>query len=199
MLGAFGHPVLFVNDYLLAQLQTSNYTYMEVPKGSVVVTATFAFQGHLAFPTPTGDWAKLPGCAGLDWRRLAAASPTDVSGCRDGLAELFSRCSPKVTFSGCALPGCVLIKTTHVPACFSSLAGSADAPFLLSMAPQLRNALTNGLPHKSTGNLHLQLAIEAEAGKTYYIKWSVSTSGGKMSLVDVTAGEKGIRGCHLAR
>jgi hypothetical protein len=199
MLGALGQPVIFINDYLLAQFRTSNYTSVEVPQGSAAITATFAFQGHLGLPEPIGAWAQLPGCVGLDWRRLAAAPPADISLCQGGLAELFARCSPKVTYSGCALPGCVLIKTTHVPACFSSLNGSADAPFLLGMAPQLQNALASGLPQKPSGNLHLQLRIEAEAGNTYYVKWSVSTSGGKMNLVDAAIGEKEIRGLHLAK
>jgi hypothetical protein len=204
MLGVVGHPVIFINDYLLAQMHAANYTSVQIPQGPVVITATFAYDGQLSIPSPAvpataGSWAALPGCVGLDWRRLAAASPSDITLCQKGLAGLYSECAPTVSYSGCALPGCVLIKTTRVPACYSSLNGSADAPFLLSIAAQERDALANGLPHPHSGNLHLQLRIEAEAGKTYYVKWSVSTSGGKMELVDTANGEKEIRGLKLAK
>lgn len=199
MLGVVGHPVFFVNDYLLAQIHAGNYTSMQVPPGSAMITATFAFQGQLALPSPVGSWASLPGCAGLNWRRLAAAPPADIAQCRDGLIGLYNACSPKTTYSGCALPGCVLIRTTHVPACFSDLNGSGDAPFLLGMALQLRDALADGLPSRPAGNLHLQIKIEAESGKTYYVKSSVSGSGGKMELVDAATGEKQIRGLKLAK
>jgi hypothetical protein len=199
MVGALGHPVLFVNDYLLAQLYTSNYAAMQVPQGSAAITATFAFQGKLVLPSPIGSWATLPGCVGLDWRRLAAAPPADITLCRDGLSALYTKCSPIVTFSGCALPGCVLTKTVHVPACFSDLSGSNDAPFLLDIAQQLPGALANGLPRPPTVNLRTQLRIEVESGKTYYVRWSVTTSGGKMILVDGPAAEKEIRKLNLAK
>ncbi len=41
-----------------------------------------------------------------------------------------------------------------------------------------------------------KLRIEVEAGKTYYIKWSV---GGKMKLVDATIGAKEMKGLHIAK
>ena len=42
---------------------------------------------------------------------------------------------------------------------------------------------------------HERLRIEVEAGKTYYIKWSI---GDKMKLVDPTTGAKEMNGLHLA-
>jgi hypothetical protein len=38
--------------------------------------------------------------------------------------------------------------------------------------------------------------MEVEAGRTYYVKWSI---GGKMKLVDAATGAKEIRGLHLAK
>ncbi len=73
MLGAIGHPIIFVNDYLLAEMHNSNYASLEVPQGTVIVSATFANQGDLLMPSPTGYWASLPGCTGLDARRFFAA------------------------------------------------------------------------------------------------------------------------------
>ena len=47
--------------------------------------------------------------------------------------------------------------------------------------------------------IHVFLRIEAEAGKTYYVKWSVSSSGGKLVLENEAIGEKDIRGLHIAK
>jgi hypothetical protein len=44
--------------------------------------------------------------------------------------------------------------------------------------------------------VRVRVEIDAEAGKTYYLKWSVSSSGGKMQLVDAAKGAKEIKGLH---
>lgn len=196
MVGVAGHPVIFVNDLLLAQMHKSNYASEQLPPGPIIITTTFAFMGDLVMPVPIGSWSTMPGCAGMDWRRAASAPADQISLCADGLRKLFSECAPKVTYSGCALPGCVLVKTTHIPACRPSLDGSNDAPFLLHLGPQLESALANGLPERPSGNLHSQLRVEMEAGKTYFVKWSASTGGGKMTLVDSATGEKEIGKLH---
>ncbi len=41
-----------------------------------------------------------------------------------------------------------------------------------------------------------RLRMEVEAGKTYYVKWSI---GGKMKVVDEETGVREIEGLHLAK
>jgi hypothetical protein len=43
-----------------------------------------------------------------------------------------------------------------------------------------------------------RIAIPVEAGKAYYIRWSVSSRGGAIKLVDETAGAKEVRKLHLS-
>ena len=47
--------------------------------------------------------------------------------------------------------------------------------------------------------LHESVRIEAEAGKTYYVRWSVSSSGGNLKLEDEATGAKQLKGLHLAK
>jgi hypothetical protein len=44
-----------------------------------------------------------------------------------------------------------------------------------------------------------KLRIEAEAGKTYYVKWYVTNRGTKMMLVDAALGTKEMSGLHPAK
>ena len=55
-------------------------------------------------------------------------------------------------------------------------------------------AITNAQKKK-----YEKLRIEVEAGKTYYVKWHVSGSGGKMNLVDDKTGEKEVHKLHPAK
>jgi len=45
-------------------------------------------------------------------------------------------------------------------------------------------------------NAKERFRMEVEAGKTYYVKWSI---GGKMKLVDAATGAKEMSGLHLAK
>lgn len=143
--GAGEHSIIFVNDYLLSELHLSEYAQLEVPQGSVVVTATLPYMRHIVPPTSAGYWASLPSCAGfagLDWRRWAEASPVDVAHCYSELTQLVRECRVYTTTGGCAQPGCILVRTTHIPACKYKLNGLGDAFYLLRVAPQLPHVPT---------------------------------------------------------
>ncbi len=47
--------------------------------------------------------------------------------------------------------------------------------------------------------VRVRVEIDAEAGKTYYVKWSVSSSGGKMQLVEAAKGAREIKGLHSVK
>lgn len=194
MYGEGVSPIIFFNDYLVGAMDLATYAPVEVSQGSGVITATHAeWKLQLIVPSASGSWAWLPGCRGLDWWRLAAAPPADVTLCQEGLARLVGECAPSATWKSV---GTYRVRETNVPACNSNLNGSGSAPYLLALAPELRNALGSGIiPPNPGGSLHLhtQLRIEAEAGKTYYVKWSVTVSGGKMKLMEAATGEKEIR------
>jgi len=44
--------------------------------------------------------------------------------------------------------------------------------------------------------MHESVKIEAEPGMTYYVKWSVTGSGGKMNIEVPSTGAKNVRGLH---
>jgi len=199
MVGAVGRPLIFVNGYFLAEMHNSNYAPIEVPRGAVVISSTYARTNAVNFPETKGPWASLPGCAGLDWRRLAMAPPADIGLCRSGLIDLLGKCGAYTEVLGCQLRGCVWWVTTRFPACNPTLNGfSADALYLLDLAGPLRLALDGG-PQRRSQLLIAPLRVQVEAGKTYYVRWSISTSGGSLRVVDSTAGAKEIRKLNLAQ
>jgi hypothetical protein len=177
IVGAAGRPLIFVNDDYRAKLHNSNYMLLEVPQGALDVTATVSLLEYGRFPPLIGEWASGPGCASVDWPRLVAVPYATVALCKDELTSLLARCGVKVL-------GGVPITWRIVPQCNYKLNG-ADAAF---------NYI--GLAMRPKELVHEQLRIEVEAGKTYYVKWSGSTSGGKMQIEDATSGAKEIRKLH---
>lgn len=132
----------------------------------------------------------------------------DVARCHSELTKLLTECRVYTTTSGFACPGCILIKTTHIPACNYKLNGLGDAFYLLDVAPHLPNAVAVA-PEGET-SLHgpfqaqpfqAQFRFDAEAGKTYYLKYSfdASLSGHThLVLMEATKGAKEVRSLHLA-
>lgn len=201
----FGHPeedrqsLIYVNGYLVNPLHNSEYVAMEVPEGTVAVAATPAEWSYFKFPS-TGDWASLPGCAVLDWRRLATASPRDIELCKAGLNELNTKCGIYETTLG-AGPARVVI--THVPDCNYKLAGSGLSS-LQSIRPRgpYSGQYAPGLLNYALTPPSVRLQIEAEAGKTYCVKWFIGGSFGSgntwMTMVDPKTGDKEMRGLKPA-
>jgi hypothetical protein len=180
IVGTAGRPLIFVNDEYRAELHNSNYASLEVPQGALSITATVSLLKYGRFPPPTGEWASGPGCASVDWRRLVVAPSGTIARCKDELTSLFMRC-------GVRWEGVFPIIWAVVPKCNYKLNG-ADAAFNYA-----------GLAMRPKELAHERLHIEVEAGKTYYVKWSGSSSGGKMQLQDAAAGAKEIRKLHPVR
>ena len=170
-------PSVFVNDYFLGDLYNSEYVSLAVQEGTVVVTSTVLLGGHVKIPSPTGYWASLPGCAGLDWGRLAFAPLADLELCDSNLTALYEECGTTGTIVGSPRFGGIIM--THVPACNHRLDGADGARNLLFLASEAH-----------------RIKIEVEAGKTYYVEWSISLkvkTGNQLQLVDAAIGAKDIR------
>ena len=185
-------------------MHLSEYVVLAVPQGPVVLTATLPYMGDVIPPTPSAPWASLPSCAGfarLDWRRWAEALPTDIPPCYSELTKLYAECRITVTY----LPG---LKTTHIPACNYKLNGIGDAFFLLHLAPFLLGAVdrapegeTSPSVFHPNGPFQAQLRLDAETGKTYYVKYSFDASFSAhthLVLMDAARGAKEIRSLHPA-
>jgi cytohesin len=202
------HPLIFVNDYLLAEMHNSNYAAIYVPQGAMVVAATIPTEKYFTVPSPTGEWASLPGCRDLDWRRLAGGRPRDIQVCTHELWVLVRECASYTTESGCRGPGCLLITTRHVPACYNKLFGfSPDTFELLDLALGLRPILKGAPLAPAPRNPYQQLdasefdtalRMEVEAGKTYYIRYSLARAEGKFEVAGESTGAKEINGLHFA-
>jgi hypothetical protein len=89
--GAITHFSAYVGDKFLAEIHNDDYASLEVPAGPVTVTSGTPITGQYHLPTK-GEWASMPGCAGLNWRRLAAAPALNIMKCRQNLANLKRDC-----------------------------------------------------------------------------------------------------------
>jgi hypothetical protein len=182
ILGAITHFSVYVGDKFLAEIHNDTYASMEVPAGPVVITAASPITGKHRLPSG-GEWDSLPGCAGLKWRRLALEAATDIGQCRASLGALNDECGgSNSTTAG----GALRTLTIRVPACNYKLHGSYYANELLAMAP-----------------LTVRLPVEVEAGRTYYVRWSLALTNHplayKLELVDEATGTKEVNGASLAK
>ena|SRR5208283_5720476 len=258
MVGAIGHPLIFVNGNFLAVMKNANYAKAEVPQGTAVVFATVASQdtqsnrayrsSYSSFP-PTLQWPKCVGdpkkpsctwdaavqspepkeehgCAKVDWRHLEEARPEDVKLCK---TELFGTSAAlnhwfdpngqsRDLLLGMVIPGQFGVESMMAAAAIPSgdfstwlqMCGPTSLPKPISPeADKIRSDARRGdnLDDWSrcknavdAATLILQvrkpLQIETEAGKSYYVKWSVTGGGGKMELVDEAKGAKEIHKLH---
>ena len=116
MVGAIGHPYVFVNDNFLAVLKTSNFVKAEMPPGPVNISATVAETksdrdyGYLRRYLPPGlSWPKCEGsdrktsctwpatvktsdkedhgCGKVDWRHVEDARKEDLRMCSSELVN----------------------------------------------------------------------------------------------------------------
>jgi len=193
IVGGGADPLVYVNDYLLAELHPSEFASVEVPPGKVVIVGAYTTRIRgVDLPTPTGEWASLPGCAQLNWRRLAAAAPSDIALCRDGLSKLSKECGARPSHNPFAMT---------IPACNPKLNGlSNDWPGLLGHAGVVRYAL-NGAPENKriSGSVSAPLWIEVEAGKTYYVRRVTTAVMGKFEVVDTPTGIEEMKQLSPAR
>jgi len=192
-------PLIIVNGSHPVGLHNDSYAVFEVPSGPMDITATDSRHsqknyGDLPLITPpTGFWTSLPGCKGLDWRRLVSEPPTDIELCYQELVKLRQQCDVKITVDwGSA----VRITTIHTPECNYKLIGSYGVFDYLNLAVLSPQRLRQ-----------MQFQLVVEAGKSYYLSFDYSgASGGMVSnpvqgsgtlkLVDPATGAKEIHGLH---
>ena len=189
--GAKAHPLIFINDDFLTEMENGRYASMTVPEGAAVVTAT-----HMVYwktvdpkiPPPPGYWSSLPGCAAIDWRHWATGPRDDVNRCMASMNDLIKECSATVTKTGG--PG-MWIVTTHIPACNPKLEGVSAAYSRL---------------HLATGERQVRMSVEA--GKTYYVQWVFSPDngfcgkggcGGRLEIEEDRKAEKEMKGLKSAK
>ena len=259
MVGAAGHPLIFVNGNFLAVMRNANYAKVEVPQGTTVVSATVAElktksnrayrSSYSSFP-PTLRWPKCVGdpkkpnctwdaavqspepkedrgCGNVDWRHLEQARPEDVKFCK---GELFltssaldqwidpdERTRDFLLFM--AIPNPVwssgfLYAGLSIPAgdlgAWLRMCGTNSFPKRSSPeGDKIRSEMKRGdnsndwsrcKDATDAAALILQarkpLLVEAEVGRTYYVKWSVTGGGGKMELMGEAKGAKEIHKLH---
>jgi hypothetical protein len=246
MVGAVGHPYIFINDKFLAVMKNSNFAKSEVPPGTVVVAATVAMTESerdysylrqslppvLLWPKCEGDDKKTTcgwdatsqspekedhGCGKVDWRHVEDARKEDLLMCRRELFNtaasidhwLHPHAKAAAIALGMLIPGStgnvilangINMKTGNT----SWLQMCSPNPFPQpSSSPEAARDLENCEGRVEAAfklvQVHVFLRIEAEAGKTYYVKWSVSSSGGKLTLENEATGEKEARKLHVAK
>ena len=104
-------------------------------------------------PSTAGYWASIPGCAGLDWGRLALASPDNIGLCRKNLVQLYVECG--ASSRTVETLGTGETKSVRIPVCNHRLDGSETAFHLLFLAQWTK-----------------RVNIDVQAGKTYYVEWT---------------------------
>jgi hypothetical protein len=162
------------------------------------------------------------GCAAIDWSRLEDARPEDRVLCYRELSStaialdnwLYPSAKLDAMLVGLALPGSlgagVMANAINMPggdySSWLQMCGLSPFPVrssqeVSSVSEHMRhgedsddwNRCKNGV---SAASLLLQvrqrLAVEADAGKTYYFKWS----RGKMEMMDEATGTKQMHGLH---
>jgi hypothetical protein len=105
----------------------------------------------------------------------------------------------KGNFVGAATESHIFVNGKHL----TKLRNSAYAPALVSPGPVLFSTLPRinwALPVLAAlssleQKQYERLRFDAEAGKTYYVQWSI---GDKMKLVDAKNGERDIQGLRLS-
>jgi HEAT repeat protein len=167
---------IFVNHVDLGNLNNNSYVQLSVPTGKAAVIATHADdRDSLRRATST-----FPECADL-------LSDACVVAVREAYDATTAISKPELVFRICQIrtygkgfDGKILYNAEDLQTC-NIFWGRAAAT--------LRNTLARK-----------PLEIEVEAGKTYYVKWSVhSFTGVKMEVVDAKTGAKELKGLPLAK
>jgi hypothetical protein len=245
MLGASGHPYLFIDDRFVAALRNSNYVKVEASPGKVSISATVADTSHdrgygylrqylppdFSMPKCEGnprkatciwdDNAKSPdkedhGCGRVDWRHVEIAQKEDLELCRVELINtsasldtwLHPHTKAEALLLGMVVPGSagavILANGINMPTGNRSWLRMCGVKTLPKPSSPEGKELFTTCQSKVAAALRLtslkdSLPIKAEGGKTYYVKWSVSRSGGKLELVDAIKGSHDLSGLHLAK
>jgi hypothetical protein len=198
MVGAIALPSIFVNGDRLAELHNSNYALARVPVGMAAVAATQIPEGdfldsrgnRFRLPGPKSNVSTLPGCEGLDFVRMwvlgdySAVQRVDSKRCGDSLRAARARISVDLGSPG---PSEEVINLCSLG---FSRAGSAgrmswtsgyDRGDVASCGRAIDGAIVMLNTTSQPVSTPTRISIDVESGKTYYIRWSVSSRGERSS------------------
>ena len=205
------YPSFYLDHEFLAKLRYNNYAVREVSPGKLLIrAASFGSAGRLAVHLP----ARLPyqsSCTGLDSDHLDAVDPGYVAGCVAELRKALS--SLTAMFSEDWLTGDAL---EQVPICrINPELWRDQAPdgqhriYDRTQVGVCQNSVIFAIATLTDRPVDWQRAgfttfeLQVEAGKTYYVKWTLSKSSlarpsrPGMTLVDEATGANEIRGMRL--
>lgn len=224
MLGALARPTIFVNGDEVATLQNSRYALAKVPPGTANIAAAQIIvlpdkiqvtdiKGDLVFiPGPNATFSTtashvLSGCEGTNFVSLRSelvrlwvlgkqgpVQREDTTRCQASLREVLAAMAanfPHRLVPVKAMQTCYLhpfgtgeaYNAEEVNACYSQFSAALKL-LAIDTAP--------------AGRGPTRIAIPVEAGKAYYIRWSVSSRGGAIKPVDEKTGAKAVRKLHLS-
>ncbi|HEV2380256.1 MAG TPA: hypothetical protein VG206_10730 [Terriglobia bacterium] len=213
MLGAAGRPIVFVNRDFLVILNRSSYASVDVLPGTVRISATGSLLGlnrnglsgtPVHFPPAIST--SVSGCSGLDWLHLGTQRDAKVTACEDELNDA-DRTLRRLLAEGEISP--TPHERTHflelcagVRHYLSTRRGSPIELFsrdgLLACRGEVDFAIDT-LTQTGVMNVMSRLEFQAEAGESYYFKWSIPAGFGKgpqLKPVKETTGAKDIKKLH---
>jgi hypothetical protein len=221
------YAAVFVSGNHYATLDPFTYMQAKVPQGKVFVVgpgSMFIVRGrnvneefrsyifNHGLPLTTGPWASLPECSGLDLRRAlfvsgapVEAQRVDSTPCEGALQRAIARIEPSLTGSAPSKEATWLCGLRY----YSAVSHADSRGFYSATAGYSREEVASCKTQMSIALAILKgsfpvsrIAIDVEAGKTYYVKWSYSlaqgSEAGQLELMDTTIGAKDIRKCRPA-
>ena len=197
--GAWQHALVFINREVVAELHNSNYTQHSVPPGTVTVSASFAYLGSIKKRGGSGSELpqSVPECVGLDVLRLGDANMVDIQRCGRALEDAGVRLA-EILAHGPEIRDPEPLRTLcHIAPSYGTRHGASIYLFDQRAVEQCRNDMLTAFT--ALYRIVAGVVIKAEAGRTYYVKWSVSGFVGKLQVVDAATGAKEMKKLHPAK
>lgn len=170
-------PFFFIDGDFLADFFGPGYTSREVPQGTVV----FATLPWSPSSSLSPYFLRNSGCEGPHgqiWRHLDVVPDVDVERCRGELLKALSTVNQNQSRYYPEICG-----DFSLPTRTRALVCAGDLTLALRALMQKPKEL---------------LRIDVETGTTYYVKWSPTRTGGRMTLMDAATGAKEISGLQHA-
>jgi len=209
--GAGWHASIYVNSNHFAELHLRNYTEVQVPQGKVYVAGITPNNPFFPLPFPLGRLASLSGCAALDMQlefvsgAPAASRLPETVKCEEASRGAMAMIEASLASSGPSEEAIQLCGLQVIQGGFSSGGGSyttwstgyrrSDLQYCQLRIGKVLSVLTGTYPAPAP----FRLAFNAEAGQTYYVKYSYTIPGGKLELVNSATGAKNVHKLHLAK
>jgi hypothetical protein len=218
--GAIGKPLIFVNDSFSVELHNSNYRQIDMPQGGADITATVPLAiGTPTFTKYVIDPADAR-CGELNWRHLTTEPQQHLDSCNavltqvrpalkeiksdeDALREIqhpdprLSVCGNHDNIRDSIQWGPVHAAQASYEPVMANEGKVLDMLRLWLFNCEVTETISSDYVLQATRFPqyfhHDVLHLSLEAGKSYYIRWSVTSSGGALRLVDEATGQKDIR------